>query len=81
MEPWDGAGGGGSGGGGSRVGGGGSGAERYGENVAGMASGMANNGDGWVTVHEADDVGFIAASSRFVFVDSGLSPGKTYLYR
>ncbi|CAN0033008.1 unnamed protein product [Pylaiella littoralis] len=29
----------------------------------------------------ADDVGFIAASSSFVFVDSGLSPGKTYVYR
>ena len=65
----------GGGGGGGNGGGVGRNAERFGESAA------AGNDGGWVTVHEADDVGFIAASSSVVFVDSGLSPGKTYLYR
>eukprot|EP00752_Nemacystus_decipiens_P015601 g13924.t1 len=64
-----------SGGGGGNGGGLGQDAARFGESAA------ASNDEGWVTVHEADDLGFIAASSSFVFVDSGLSPGKTYLYR
>lgn len=64
-----------NGGGGGNGGGVAGGAERFGESAA-----LGNEG-GWVTVHEEDDVGFIAASSSFVFVDSGLSAGKTYLYR
>ncbi|CBN74398.1 FYVE zinc finger protein [Ectocarpus siliculosus] len=30
---------------------------------------------------KADDVASVSGSSSFVFVDSGLSPGKTYVYR
>lgn len=43
--------------------------------------GGGSGGGGWVTVHEADDVGFASSSTSFVFVDSGLAPGKTHVYR
>lgn len=50
--------------------------------VSGIGGGRDGRGrggadGGWVTVHEAP-VGF---ASEFVFLDTGLSPGVTYVYR
>lgn len=62
--------------------GGGAAAENRGTGGRGGGFVVGNSGGGgWVTVHEADDVASVSGSSSFVFVDSGLSPGKTYVYR
>lgn len=62
--------------------GGGTAAENRGTGGGGGGFVEGNGGGGgWVTVHEADDVASVSGSSSFVFVDSGLSPGKTYVYR